>query len=231
MTGSIYGPYARLVRAVARFLLRGWTVTTEETPPAAAVFVARHQNLAGPILSAALLPREVRIWVLHVFFSRRECFAHYYHFTFTCRFHWPRPLAFCTAGLLSLVIPPLIASLNAIPVYRGSTRVAETLKASAKALAAGESVLICPDQDYTSTAGETGALYRGFLHLERQSVRSGGGHVPFVPLCCAASAHRFVVGCALLFPGNAPFKAEQSQVALALAQALDRMGAAYREPE
>lgn len=223
MRGGIYGPYARLVRRAVRLGLRGWSAGEEAAPPEGAVFVARHQNLAGPVRAVALLDREVRVWVLSVFFSRKECFDQYYGYTFTRRFGWPRPLAFCAAGLLALAIPPLMRSLGAIPVYRGSARVRETLRQSAAALGRGESVLICPDENYTTKDGETGAIYRGFLHLERLA----GGHVPFVPLCSARHARRFVVGPALYFPGLAPFKEEQEGVARALSAALDRMRRDY----
>ncbi len=223
MSGGIYGPYARLVRWCVRLLLGRWDVIREEPAPVPAAFVARHQNLSGPVLSLALLDREVRVWALHVVFTRRDCFRQYYGYTFTRRFRWPRPLAFCAAGLFSLLVPPLLRSLDAIPVYRGSSRIAETLDLSVRALAQGESVLICPDQDYTDTGDRTGALYLGFLHLERRAARVGASPVSFVPLCPDRRTRRLVVGRALRFPGKAPFKAEQAQLARDLSAELDRL--------
>ena len=39
------------------------------------------------------------------------------------------------------------------------------------------------DQDYASNEDEVGALYSGFLHLERPYYKVTGEHLPFVPLC------------------------------------------------
>lgn len=230
MNGGIYGPYARLVRWVVRLLLRGWTAEAECPSPVPAVFVVHHQNLAGPVLAAALLPRQVRIWVLDVFFSRRACFRQYYGYTFTRRFGWPKPLAWCTAGLLALLIPPLMRSLDAIPVHRGGRRIVETLDASAAALAQGESVLVCPDRDYASADDATGALYQGFLHLERRAARAGCAPAAYVPLCCARHTRRLVAGMPLRFPGKAPFKTEQAQLAAALGAALNELNRRYNPP-
>lgn len=227
MKERIYGPYARLVRWAVRLGLRRWSPVEEDHPPAPAVFVVHHQNLAGPVLSAALLPRQVRIWVLDVFFTRRDCFAQYYGYTFTRRFGWPRPLAFCAALPLSLLIPPLIRSLNAIPVHRGDRRIMETLDAAAAALAQGESVLVCPDLDYASREDATGALYQGFLHLERRARRAGAPPLAYVPVCCARRTQRFVLGRPLYFPGNLPFKAGQKQMASALGAALNQLNQRY----
>lgn len=225
MSGGIYGPYARAVRWLVRRFLGRWQAAEQSCAPRPAAFVARHQDLAGPVLSVALLEREVRVWVLHVFFTRRDCFGQYYGYTFTKRFGWPKPLALCAAAVCALLVPPLLKSLDAIPVYRGSAKIAETLKLSAQALAQGESVLICPDRDYTDTSGKDADLYRGFLHLERHAAKAGAGPVSFVPLCPDRERRRFSVGQALRFSGKAPFKAEQAEMALALAQTLDRMHA------
>lgn len=223
MNGGIYGPYAHAVRWLVRLFLGCWQVTEAPPAPRPAAFVARHQDLAGPVLSVALLEREVRVWVLHVFFTRRDCFRQYYGYTFTERFRWPKPLALCAAAVCALLVPPLMKSLDAIPVYRGSARIVETLKLSAQALAQGESVLICPDRDYTDTSGRDADLYRGFLHLERHAAKVGASPVSFVPLCPDRNRRRFTVGQALRFSGKAPFKAEQSEMAAILAGTLDRM--------
>lgn len=178
-----WGGFGRLAKRVVRLYLSGWHC--EGTPPEGpCVYIAHHQNMYGPVHTLAALPVYGHIWALHVFASRKACFSQYYHYTFRTRFGWPAPAAWLVATVLSLVVPAFMRTIGAVPVYRGSAAVRDTMQVSAQLLARGESLVICPDIDYSNNSDEMGQSYTGFLMLEKYYHRSTGGHLPFVPVYC-----------------------------------------------
>lgn len=218
---KFWRPYGRVIRRLIRLALKNWRVTGPPCPAGPAVYIVHHQNLFGPVHAAALLPTDVRPWVLYPFCGRRDCFDQYYGYTFTKRFGWHPVLAAPAAGVLSLLVPPLMRSIGAVPVYRNGRRVMTTMDTSIKALSAGHSLLICPDRAYDDTSSHTGALYQGFLNLERGYRKTTGQHLAFVPVYPSPSKRALVTGEPLYFEGKGPFKAERAQTADRLAEVLN----------
>lgn len=219
----IFGPLGLTVRGGWRLVHPGWRA--EGTlPPGPAVLLVHHQNLFGPVCAEALLPREPHLWVLQPFTRRQDCRRHYRDYTFSVRCGWPRPLAALAAGACSLVIPPLLSSLGAIPVCRGRREILTTLELSMQVLNRGEQVLLCPDLDYSDGTPVLGPLYTGFLHLEKAWFRRHRTHLPFVPLYCSRKRRQLVIGPAVCFSGTLPFAQERSQIAQTLRDRINAMG-------
>lgn len=221
---GLYSPIGRLIRQAVRLCMSGWRWAGPETLPSPAVFLVHHQNLAGPIRAMALMPREARLWVLSPFCDRRACFDQYYGYTFTQRYGWPKVPAWMVSRLLSRLMPAFLRQFRVIPVWRGSLKIRDTLRQSTDALVQGRSILLCPDQDYSDDSPEVGALYDGFLHLERPYHKATGRHLPFVPLYCSAKQRRLLTGVPLFFSGDRPFQAEKAELARRLADAMNELG-------
>lgn len=223
-----YGPLARAMRAVVRPCLHRWDRSGARRAEAPAVYVAHHRNMSGPVHALALLPDLPRPWVLHVFLSREECFAQYYGFTFRERFGWPRPLAWLAAAALSCVVPVVLRSFGAIPVYRGLRETRGTMEETASALLRGESILLCPDVAYDSSEPATGEIYKGFLQLERLYFAKAGEHLRFVPVFCGRTK-RILTGDPVCFEDGLPFRAQRDGVARQLVDGLNALAAACGE--
>lgn len=219
-----YGGLARFLRAAVRPCLCQWDTSGAHRAEAPAVYVAHHRNLSGPVHALALLPDTPRPWVLHVFLNKRECFAHYYGYTFRTRFGWPRPLAWVAAAVLSRVVPPVLRSFGAIPVYRGLHEARGMMDESIAALKRGESILLCPDVCYDSPDAATREVHKGFLQLEKRYREQGGGHLRFVPVFCGRSK-RIVTGEAVLFADGPSFRAQRNDAAERLVDSLNALAA------
>ena len=176
--------------------------------------------LAGPIRAVAHLPLEGHIWALEVFCNAKTCFAQYYGYTFTKRFGMPKPLAFVCAKLVSGAVSGIVRGCGAIPVYRGRREIVETMRLSQQVLEKGENIILCPDVDYSSSAAEIGAVYEGFLHLEKGYHRATGKHLAFVPVGLYAPTKRVRMGEPIRFADSVPFARQKAQVALRLRQAI-----------
>lgn len=201
--------------------LTGWR--SDQTPLSEpAVYVVHHQNLFGPFHVLAHCSTQLRPWILHVFCDRQACFEQYYTYTFTERFGWPKPLAFLVCEMISLFVPRLMKGLQAIPVYRESRRVRETIDASQEALRAGYSLLIAPDVDYASSEEETDRIYQGFLRLERHYYEETGKHLPFLPIYCDKEKKRIAYGNPIRFEDGRSFREQKQDVARRLIQEMNR---------
>lgn len=219
-----YGRLARFLRAAVRPCLHRWDPSGAHRAEAPAVYVAHHRNLSGPVHALALLPDMPRPWVLHVFLNKEECFRQYYGFTFRTRFGLPRPLAWPAAAALSRVVPAVLRSFGAIPVYRGLRETRGMMDETVAALMRGENILLCPDVNYISPNAATGEIYRGFLQLERLYHKKTGGHLRFVPVFCGQSK-RILTGEPVCFTDESSFRAQRDGVARRLVDGLNALAA------
>lgn len=221
----VYGPFGATARRLYTAAHPAWGVCGRAMA-GPAVYIVHHQNMLGPVHAVAFLPVQARIWALHVFLSRKECFAQYYGYTFTSRFGWPKPAARLAAGLLSVAVPALVNSLGAIPVFRGRAEVAKTMQLSQQALCNGESLIICPDVEYSDSSPGMGKMYTGFLKLEQEYFAQTGRHLAFVPTHCSPSQKRFYIGQPVYFEGGENFSRQRKVVAQSLQEAINTLGRA-----
>lgn len=219
-----YGGLARFLRTAVRPCLHRWDTSGARRAEAPAVYVTHHRNLSGPVHALALLPDRPRPWVLHQFLNKKECFAQYYRFTFHRRFGWPRSLAWLAAAALSRVVPPVLRSFGAIPVYRGLREMRGTMDETVGALMRGESILLCPDVDYGSSDAATGEIYKGFLQLEKLYHEKTGGQIHFIPVFCGRNK-RILTGEPVCFTDEKSFRAQRSDVARQLIDGLNALAA------
>ena len=219
-----YKRYGRFVKNLAYKLHSDWHLEGE-IPSTPAVFVVHHQNIRGPIRALGLMDCTARLWVLHNFTNRKECFKQYYDYTFTKRYGWAKPIAFILGGLCSLLVPPLLKSLGAIPVYRGSMDIRKTMKYSLQALYDNDYLMICPDIDYKNTTDEITQAYNGFLHLERAYYNKTKKHLAFVPISESAAAKTVKIGAPVYFEDTPSFPEQQPIV---MQKILDSMNSLCR---
>lgn len=186
-----------------------------------AVYVCRHSDNDGPIITMVNLPLPLHPWSYHVWCDEKECYKQCVDYTFTVRYGWSERKAKWVASLISKPFSALIRSAGSIPVYRNSLKVRDTFKDSVEAMKRGESLLIFPDVDYDSKDGKTGELYEGFLMMERLYFRETGKHVPFVPVRINKRGKKVELDEIISFRDGVPFKDDKERVLRALQAALN----------
>ena len=193
---------------------------SEFTEPA--VYVCRHSDNDGPIITMVNLPLPLHPWSYHVWCDIKECYKQCVDYTFTVRYGWSEKKAKFVAWLISWPFVTLIRSAGSIPVYRNSLKVRDTFKDSVEALKRGESLLIFPDIEYDSKEGNTGALYEGFLMLERLYFRETGKHVAFVPVRINKRGRKLELDDVISFRDDVSFKDDKERVLQTLHTALNK---------
>ena len=180
--GSFYGPLVRFVRALAKVFTKKYKSKVLK-PEEATVYVCRHLNMRGPITTIVRLGFDVHPMVLSCFFDKDDCYRQYAEFTFTERYGKKKKKRNFKAYVASRVVPRIIKSLGAVPVYRGmDANSLQTMRCSLDYLKKGESVIVYPDIDYTAGYETESELYEGFLLLGQLYKRDTGKSLRFVPL-------------------------------------------------
>ena len=229
MGESRYGFIFNLVQKVVQIVLPHYKFERPPIKGKPVVYISHHQNMIGPLSILAWIKYYVRTWVLSEFTEREATYQHYTEVTFSKRYGWPKGLAKLVAWPASYLVPWLVNSAAAIPVYRKSRRIVETMKISHEALMNGESILIFPDIDYSSESKKTSDIYQGFLHLEKRYFKETKKHLTFVPLF-SDSDHKIVrVGKEITFTGREKFIDEREKIADEITNELNRLAQAERE--
>ena len=186
---GFYGRFARFGRWLLRtFSPRYKACVTERREPV--VYVCRHLNMHGPFVTLKWLPFHVHPMILHVYFDKEKTVKHMTEYTFSARYG-KKPKKFSLAAhVMSWVSPPMMHSLQGIPVYRNGISSISTLKTGLKYLLKGESLIVYPDIDYTGNYEKPSEIYDGFLMLGDMYYKKTGKALTFVPLLIDDDNHR-----------------------------------------
>ena len=176
-----YTGLARFLRPIARFFTKKYrsNVYPRET---GVVYVCRHLNMRGPLTTLMWLDCEACPYVLSVFFTKQEAYRQYSDYTFTVRRGRKKRKFNLSAYISSRIVPKLVTSVSAVPVYRGGVGCVKTFRKSIDKLTRGESLIVYPDTEYTAGENEESSIYDGFLYLGEIYKKRNGRSLQFVPL-------------------------------------------------
>ncbi len=223
MEKNKYGLIFKLAQWVTRILIPRYRFEREPIKGEPVVYVSHHQNMVGPVSILAWIKHYVRTWILSEFTEQKEAYRHYSTITFYQRYGWPKWLAKFIAWPASYIVPWITKSADAIPVYRKSRKIVQTMRISHEALMNKESIIIFPDIDYSSDSKMTSEIYQGFLHLEKKYFKETGEHLSFVPIFADSDKKLVRVGQKIQFTGDEPFIHEREKIAERIQEELNRL--------
>lgn len=206
------GKLSKFSKFLARTLTKKYKfdVKTPETPT---VYLCRHLDMHGVYTVNKSAKFDMANYAYHVFFNRKECFNHFYRYTFSVRFKRCKMFAVLPSFICSVFLPPLIKSSGAIPVYRKNAEALKTIKLSLNSLLSGKNILIFADKDYSDkTPKESGEIYEGFFELDRLYYKKTGKRVNFVPLYIDETARAVRELPPVTFTGEKDYAAEREEI-------------------
>ena len=178
---GFWGRYARFARWAFRSFSRRYK-TDIQKPDEPVVYVCRHLNMHGPYTTLKRLPFDVHPMIIHMYFDRQKTVDHMTRYTFAERYG-KKPMKFnLAAHVISWIAPPLMRSLQGVPVYREGTKSISTIKCALNYLLQGESLIIYPDVDYTGSYEKPSEIYEGFLYIGELYYKKTGKLLQFIPL-------------------------------------------------
>ncbi len=185
----------RAARRIYRFInIKPYRIIGDDGSKHSAVYVVHHQNCLGPLRFIAYSRKTPRVWVLYLFFDRKTATEQYINYTFSKRLGGKRWWSTPAARFSGWIVPKLLKSAGAVPVYRGDKRIKSTFSESAELLKSGESILIAPDIDYSNSSEDINDIYTGFLILGSLYASETGKRLPFLPVRCDKIEKSITIG-------------------------------------
>lgn len=178
---AIYGPYGRFVRWLFRAFSRRYRCDFA-MPEEPVVFVCRHLDMHGPYTTMKWLPSELHPMIIHMYFTREATVRHMTEYTFSTRYGKKVRKFSLAAHVMSWITPPLMKSLQAVPVYRNGLQSMTTIKQGLKYLLKNESLIVYPDIHYMDGYDKPSDIYEGFLYIGELYYKKTGKKLSFVPL-------------------------------------------------
>ncbi len=213
-----WGSYARFARWLFRVFSRRYEVMFEQ-PDEPVVYVCRHLNMHGPYTTLKSLPFDVHPMVIHVFFDRKKTVEHMKSYTLAARYGRKERKFSLLAHIMSWIDPPLMHSMQGVPVYREGTQSISTLKRGLNYLLQGESLVIYPDVNYTAGYDQPSEIYEGFLCMGELYYKKTGKQLQFIPLIIDDQNRRLCAGAPVTLH---KFREDGQEVAQKLKQAINR---------
>lgn len=177
---KFWGPVVANLRPIARLLSKKYRCNVLPYQDGA-VYVCRHLDMHGPMTTLRWLPFHTHPMVFSPFFTENECYRQYVEKTIPSRCERPAHRFSLWAYLASRIVPGLLRSVGAIPVYRGNMGAYKTLRCALEHLVRRQSVIVYPDIDYIGRGGES-EIYDGFLYLGELYKRRTGRSLRFIPI-------------------------------------------------
>ena len=190
---TIYGPYARFARRLLRTFSRKYRCDFP-MPEEPVVFVCRHLDMHGPYTTLKWLPAELHPMIIHVFFDRNATVRHMTEYTFSARFGKKAGGFSLAAHVMGRIAPPMMKSLQAVPVYRESLQSVKTIKQGLKYLLKNESLIVYPDIHYMDGYDQPSDIYEGFLYMGELYFKKTGRKLSFIPLLIDDQNRRITAG-------------------------------------
>lgn len=213
-----WGNYARFAKWVFRTFTRRYTTDIRQ-PAEPVVYVCRHLNMHGPYTTLKCLPFDVHPMVIHVFFDRKKTVEHMKSYTLAARYGRKARKFSLLAHIMSWIDPPLMRSMQGVPVYREGTQSISTLKRGLNCLLQGESLVIYPDVHYTAGYDQPSEIYEGFLCMGELYYKKTGKLLQFVPLRIDDQSRQLCAGTPVTLRN---FRSEGQEAAQKLKQAINR---------
>jgi hypothetical protein len=155
------------------------------------------------------IPLKLHPWVTHEITDIREC-SDYIQKAFTeAELRWKSPLSRYFSRIIGRLCVSLMRGIEAIPVYRRSRRIRNTLQKTLLALEAGMHILIFPENPEQKIDDGLCRFNSGFVSLVRHFHRRTNRIVPFIPVAVNRKVKTIKIGKPIYFDTKLPFLKEK----------------------
>lgn len=176
---KFYGLLVKIIKFLCNLVTKKYecNIVEKEEP---CVYVCRHLNMFGPIVTLKSFAFDVHPLILSVFFSKESTEEHFRKVTFSKNGKKNNKFS-VKIKFFSYIVPKIVKSIKGVPVYRNANPI-KTLKVSVDYLLKGESLIVYPDINYKAGYDEVSNIYDGFLVLSRLYKKRTGKDLKFIPL-------------------------------------------------
>ncbi len=220
--------YAYLYKTIKFFFLRRRIVSRRLIEGTPAIFIANHAGSYGPITAMASLPQPLYPWVTHEITDIALCPAYIEHDFVRAEVHLRPPLSLFLARVVGRICVAMMRDLHAIPVYRNSRKIVETIASSVRLLEQGKRLLIFPEIPNRIFNGIVNEFDTGFINIARLFFERTAKVVSFFPVAVNRGRMALHLGAPIRFNPFNSFRLEKIRIKGELVESISAM---YRELE
>ena len=204
----LYGAlYAFIQRIVLKTRVRGHIAAREPL-----VLVSNHVGSLGPVSIMSSLRRKLYPWVAHEVTERREV-RRYLQKEFTePELRLKGAAGRFVSALIGLVCVSLMRGVEAIPVYKKSRKLRQTLERSLSLLVSGKTIVVFPEDTERRINEVFCEFSSGFLNLARHFYRMTRHVLRFVPVAVHPRLRVIRLGEPVAHDPSVPFSVEKRRL-------------------
>ncbi len=176
------------------------------------VFIANHERSFGPLSAMSTLPRPLCPWVAREITDPETCPAYIEKDFVVPEVGLRRPLSSLVAGVIGRICVGIMRDIHAIPVYKESKRIVETLDMSSRLLALGKRLLIFPEIPNRFLNDVICEFDTGFAGVARVFFERTKRIVNFLPVAVNRRTKSLLLGAPVPFNPLNSFKAERARL-------------------
>ncbi len=220
------GFYDSFYKAVRTYLVKSLEIPRSMDCKTPIIFVANHEQSYGPVTAMASLPKPVVPWVTHEITDRKLCPAYIEDDFVRPEVRVNPPLSTLIARLIGRLCVGIMHDLRAIPVYKHSKRIAETIRASVRYLEQGRRLLIFPEIANLPFNEIICQFDTGFVGIAKALFEKTRKIVTFLPVAVNRKLKYLKLGDPIRFNPFGSYHAERARIRELL---MERICEMYRE--
>ena len=201
----------RVIRFFVKLFSPKMEVTgTENLPEGAAIIVANHTQMYGPIACELYFPGKRLTWCAGQMMHRKEVADYAFQDFWSQKPRWTRPFYKLLSHLITPVSVCVFNNADTIAVYHDS-RIISTFKKTVAALCDDARVVIFPEHDVKRNH----IIYDfqdKFIDIARLYYKKTGKALAFVPMYIAPRLGQMCLGEPTLFRPDAPMDEERGRI-------------------
>ena len=200
-----------------------------------AVFVSNHIGSYAPVAILARFPIRLHPWVEHQTADWKRCPEYLRHDFVEPELHLKPPLSRLVAWFIAKPCVVLMKSIQAIPVYDRTMKMAMTWKRSLKHLKRNQWLAVFPENKAAPWNEVLHKFDQGFVGLAPLYHEKTGRTLYFFPVAVHKTAKAIKIGPSVAYDPKNTFSAERERIATALQNRITEMyfslGSSPADPE
>lgn len=206
------GFYDYLYKAIRAYLVKSLQIPRAIAGTSPVIFIANHEQSYGPVTAMASLPQPIIPWVTHEVTDRELCPAYIEDDFVKPEVRVSPPLSTAIAKMIGRICVGIMHDLRAIPVYRHSKRIAETIRDSVRYLEQGRRLLIFPEIANLPFNNIICEFDTGFVAIARAFFERTRKVVSFLPVAVNRKIKSLRLGDPVEFNPFRPYHDERARI-------------------
>ncbi|MDI3312157.1 MAG: hypothetical protein QJR05_12135 [Thermoanaerobacterium sp.] len=187
------------------------------------IFVSNHVGFFAPLIINLYVDMKFIPWVIHDITDKKLCRKYINSDFAEPQLKLRPPLSYIISSIIDPICISIMKYLNAIPVYKESQKISDTILMTLDRLKEGHNILIFPEDRNKKYNDVLNKFNTGFINVAKMYYKECGGLISFYPVCVNKSQNRIFIGKKIVYDPNISYKIERERIANYLMESISKM--------